>query len=489
MALANGFLNSLQSQLNTTLTENGAVTNKSSLDPIVDFFGLAGAMRNTPEAAADLFDAAYASDPQTAVRTMFYLRDVRGGQGERDVFRACLNRLASNDFEGHYSTSLQWVPTYGRWDDVLHAGLSVPVVSMIQRQMNRDLIALRRGESVSLMAKWLPSENASSQATALLGEALATSLGMSAPVYRRILSDLRGRIRLLEQDMSENNWTGIDHSKIPSQAHRRHVKAFWRHTPDKYQAYLDAVDRGEKKINITGVYPYEIYDMVQKGQADYANVAWKNLPDYTRGNNAIVMADVSGSMVRPWDSANPISVSVSLALYFAERNSGVFKDYFMTFSGEPELVRVQGTTLSQKMLGISRAHWGQNTNLLSAFRAILKAGRNSPQDMPSTLYVISDMEFDAATRGQGSQVVEQKTWNPLLRTYQTRLYRVPIINEPTSVFETARREYDDAGLTLPHVVFWNVQARQKQTPALAQDGKVTLVSGLSPTIFAQAVEN
>lgn len=469
------FLNSLATQGNRTLTENGAATNRSSLDPIVDFFGLAGAMRETPNMAADLFEAAYRVDPQTAVRTLFYLRDVRGGQGERDVFRACLTRLAEIDREGHYGVVVPHIPTYGRWDDLFHAGLSTPGLQLIQRQLNQDLVYLRTGESVSLLAKWLPSVNGVAPATRSRGVAVAEYLGLSEREYRTTLASLRGKIRLLETDMSQHNWDGIDFGKLPSQAHRKHVKAFKRHLPEHYERYLSDVEQGKDKINVKAVYPYELYNMAGER---YADVAWEKLPDYTRGNNAIVMADVSGSMY-----GLPISVSVSLALYFAERNQGVFNGYFMTFSGAPELVKIKGNTLSQRLASISsRGDWGMNTDLLAAFRAILTAGRTAPQDIPKVLYIISDMEFDAAT---GGGEVYQYQRNILSGAVRRVTIRPP---DQSTIFEHARQEYAAAGLELPHVVFWNVNARQTQAPATILDGNVSLVSGLSPTIFAQAVE-
>lgn len=473
------FLHNLQRNTNLTSTENGAVTNASSLDPVVDFFGLAGAMRETPDKAADLFEKAYRFEPLTAVRTLFYLRDIRGGQGERDVFRASFTRLGDIG-PGDALKLLPLIPEYGRWDDLLHIGAMGDAADAIRVQLASDL----RSDKPSLLAKWLPSENATSAKTKSLARQLRTKLDMTPREYRTTLSTLRARIRLLEQDMSRSNWDGIDYGKLPGQAHRRHVKAFKRHTPDRYQSYLDSVVKGEAKINVSNVYPHEIYDMVQKNQQDYANVAWENLPDYTQGKNALVMADVSWSMVRPYQSANPIAVSVSLALYFAERNQGAFKDYFMTFSSVPQLVKIRGSNLAERMANISRAKWEMSTNLSAAFRTILGAAKEDPENAPAVLYVISDMEFDACTRNGVvvGQTLGRDPWGN--RAYVDVIQSVPA----DTVFETAKREFAEAGLTLPHVCFWNVNARQTQAPALANDGNVTLVSGLSPTTFAQAVE-
>ena len=499
----NSFIEQLQRGGNLTLTENSAVTNKSSLDAIVDLFSLGGAKRNNPTDAIDLFVPAYAADKQTAVRTLFYLRDVRGGQGERAVFRNCLQWLAANREFATLDKIIPHIPTYGRWDDLsfldYFPGIaSDKIKNVIKNQLRIDLAALDpvHGDGqVSLLAKWLPSENASSQRTRNHARRLRHQLGYNSPrQYRLVLSRLRRQIKLLEQDMSARNWNEIDYSRLPSQAHRRHVKAFWRHTPDRYQAYLASVQKGEQKMNVSTTYPHEIYQMVNKGgvSTDFANVAWEQLPDYTRGENALVMADVSGSMDQPYNTNNPMAVSISLALYFAERNQGAFKNYFMTFSAHPQLVKITGKTLADKFRfieGGGRGH-AQNTNLLAAFRAILDAAVKSgqPEQCPKVLYVISDMEFDSATssnrQGQWHVTPQVDSWGRMVLTRQW----LPVQLDPAdTIFETAKREFAEAGLTLPHVVFWNVQARQNQAPALAHDGHVSLVSGLSPTIFSQAV--
>ena len=451
------FLSSLTLDLNRTVTENGAVTNKSSLDPALDFFALAGAMRERTADAADLFQMAYVDDPLIALRTMFYLRDVRGGQGERDVFRACLSRLSEIDPQT-YIHVLKLVPLYGRWDDVLHNGVTPEALNVIEDQWNADVAALQNGEPVSLMAKWLPSVKTSSAATRKLAAELASGLWLHPVQYRKTLSKLRAKIKLLEQQMSANDWDSINYGKLPSQAHRRHVKAFQRHTFDRYQRYLDSVNRGEQKINVKTVYPHEIWQMVHggKGGLAYAEVAWDALPDYTNGTNALVMADTSASMT--WhNNARAMAVAVSLALYFAERNTGPFHGYFMTFNSQPELKQVRGNSLTERLFSI-RGPVGGSTNLSAAFDAILRAGMGDPEGMPKVLYIISDMEFDQA------------------------------VQRGRSVFEDAKQRFAAHGLTLPHVVFWNVEARQNQAPALAHDGNVTLVSGLSPTTFSQVVE-
>ncbi|AZS12208.1 RNA-binding protein [Mycobacterium phage CicholasNage] len=447
------FLDSLKGTLNATRTENGDKAYKSSTDPVVDYFGLAGAMRDRAEDTANLFEAAFRAEPEAALRTLFYLRDVRGGQGERDVFRAGLRHLWTlTPYVA--GKMLKHVPVYGRWDDLFVFGDEVPadVAEIIRNQWTADVAAYERGDKVSLLAKWLPSDK--SKKNPRLAINVRKALGLSQREYRHTLSALRGRIGLLEHDMTEGTYEHVDYSTLPAQAHRKHVAAFRRHDGERYQAFLDAVDRGEKKVNTSTLYPYELYDLCQR-DPKAADTLWNNLPDYTRpGQDAIVLADVSGSM---W--GRPISVSVSLALYFAERNTGPYNGYFMTFSSVPELVQVRGKTLADKLDSIQHSTtWCGSTNLAAAFKAILAAGKKSGV-VPATLYIVSDMQFDRALN-----------------------------HADLSVFEVAKRQFQAAGLELPHVVFWNVNARHDQLPVLSHEGNVTLVSGLAATTFGMAVE-
>ena len=458
-----GFLETLQSDTNkTSRTENGALTNASSLSATLDFFSLAGAMRERKEAAYDLFQRAYAEDPLVAVRTLFYLRDVRGGQGERELFRYIFNKLPQN-VKNKLS---EYVEEYGRWDDVDFTAVNS---ELIHKQLEDDMSKATRGESISLLAKWLPSVNSSSKKSRESALKLAKALGMSERNYRKTLSSLRKHLDLLESKMSARQWSEIDYSKLPTQAHRKHIKAFKRHDESRYENYLASVEKGEAKINSATAYTYEIYDMVMAGQSYWnstppdettvrtATAMWNALPDYTNGANALVLADVSGSM-----EGRPMSISVSLATYFAERNKGTFNGYYVTFSAQPKVQQIpKNGNIFDKFNTVQRTDVGYNTDLQAAFRAILNAAvkdDTAQEDMPKVLYIISDMEFDDQMSNCGE-----------------------------TNFDTAQREFKQAGYELPHVVFWNVNARQNQSPATKFDNRVTLISGSSQSTFQYAV--
>lgn len=447
------YLQTLQKQTNKALTLNGAVANKSSLNDVLDFFSLAGAMRNRPQDAVVLFTKAYFQDKQAAVRCLFYLRDVRGGQGERDLFRVCLNELHKLDYKT-WKTVLPFVSEYGRFDD-LFGIINQDVADLVQWQLSEDLEKMGKGQQVSLLAKWIPSENTSSPKTRNKAKQLINLIECSPKEYRKKVVALRKYIKLLEQDMSSNNWEDIDYSKLPSQAHRKHIGAFRRHDEERYQSYLDSVKKGESKINTSTLYTYEVFDVIRKDEAA-ANAMWANLPNYVE-HDALVIADVSGSMF-----GRPMDVSVSLALYFAERNKGTFKDYFITFSDEPELVKVRGNTLSQKLSMIENANWENSTNIEAVFNLLLDAAiknKENPETFPKVVYIISDMEFNKCTQ-----------------------------NPTSTLFDNAKKKFNQAGFELPHLVFWNVDSKQNQLPANMYDNRVTLISGLSQSTFRYVVE-
>ena len=446
------YLDALKKSNNVGVTENGAKSNKSTLDPVLDFFSKAGAMRDNPAGAVELFARAYAKDPLAAVRALFYLRDVRGGQGERFIFRACFTTLAVQN-QALVEHLNSFVPEYGRWDDIVVTPQSA---AWMKAQIEADEQDMAEGKQVSLLAKWLPSENASSKNTKQAARVIATLFDMTPTEYRKRIVALRKHIQLLEQKMSTKAWGEIDYSKLPSQAHRKHIKAFKRNDESRYNSFLEAVEKGEATLNADTLFTYEVFDAIDSDEKA-ANAMWKSLPDYTDGKNALVVADVSGSM-----SGRPMSISVSLALYFAEHNKGAFANHFMTFSDDSQLVEVLGNTLADKLRFIENAEWEMSTNLQSAFDSILEAAVKAnaePEELPSTLYIISDMQFNACVEDGNA----------------TNL-------------EVAKAKFAEHGYKLPHVVFWNVNAYGTDSPATIHDENTTLISGSSASTFRYALE-
>jgi hypothetical protein len=454
------FMYALEKQLNTTETDNGAKAYKSTLDFNVDLFGKISAARENPDAITGLYLKALEEDPETALRILFNCRDIRGGQGERKVFR---HLLLNTPYEIRMAI-IPLVPIYGRWDDlfVLNGCLDWKrVVDFIVSKLNAD----NDPEVIkpSLLAKWMPSINSSSKATKALGRQFAKAMNLSEKEYRQMLSKIRKKIDLVEHKMCSQAWGDIDYSKIPSRAGLMYRKSFIKHDLERYNNFMLSAMKLENKVNASTLYPYDIAEKFGLGQFFTTNldpteelaleVMWQNLPDYMEGKtfNGLVVADTSGSMF-----GRPISVSVSLAMYIAERNSGVWKNKFITFSESPEIQTIVGETIGQKIRNLSKADWGYNTNLIAVFKSILKAAKAdnvAPSDMPEKIFIVSDMQFDQACQS----------------------------NNKTN-FEQIKKNYAKYGYTVPQLVFWNVNGTSN-VPITIHDTGTCLVSGCSPSIL------
>jgi hypothetical protein len=456
------FLTALETELNTTETLNGAKAYKSTLNKCVDLFGKISACRNDIPQARKLFAHAYMEDPETATRILFNARDIRGGQGEREIFRNLFKDLVNGNSE-IASKLVELIPVYGRWDDLLILeGTSVwdNVVNVIVTQLRKDDVALTAGENVSLLGKWMPSINASSADSKRLGRVFAKRLGLNERQYRKFLTALRSQIKIVEQKMCAKEWTEIDYEHLPSRAGFMYRKAFAKQDATRYAEYLSAVEKGEKKINAGTIYPYEIVEkyLYKGGSQDKTiDLMWEALPNYMEGQelNGLVVADVSGSM--GCMGGIPMAVSISLAMYIAERNTGIWKDKFITFSYRPEIQTIVGNTIGDRIRNLYNADWAGNTDLIAVFESVLNAGikNNVPDaEMPKKLIIVSDMQFDQACAS----------------------------NKRTN-FEQIQKMYRKAGYEMPELVFWNVNAIGGNVPMTIHDTGTCLVSGCSPSIL------
>ena len=456
----------LKKESNITYTENGAVTNRTSGNDCLDLFATVGALRHAGDDEICLrFLRAFAEDRDLAMKTLFFARDVRGGLGERRVFRTVIRWLAENE-RASLIRNLPHIAEFGRWDDVLVL-LDTPcapeALKLLREQFRADMSAVDGRGEVSLLGKWLPSVNASSEQTVNAAKRIARYFGLSDREYRLALTRLRARIRIIENNLRERDYT-FDYSKQPSKAMFKYRKAFYRNDADRYSAFLSSVRRGEAKIHTGALLPYELVERAyhcDEKERYTLDVTWNSFEDFTTDENALVVADGSGSMY--WcEDPTPAAVAQSLAIYFAERNKGAFRNHFITFSRTPRLVEIKGNDFVDRVRYCVSFNEVANTDIEAVYDLILSAAVKNciPQsEMPAKLYIVSDMEFDCCAE-----------------------------NASLTNFKNAKLRYEAAGYKLPQLVFWNVCSRNSQQPVTANDRGVALVSGCSPRIFSMVIE-
>lgn len=468
----NSVLEGLRKADNYKRTKNGGVALKSTLNAVYDLFALGGAYRErSDEDCIFLFKKAYEENPELALKCLFYLADCRGGQGERRFFRVCYNWLAKNDMHAALY-NMDMIPTFRRWDDLLYAFKGVDyfdrVLTFVEEQLAIDL----QSKTPSLLAKWLPSENASSPETIAMAGEVRKYLGLTHKQYRKILSELRSRINIVEKLMSENRWDEIEFDKIPSKAGLIYKNAFARRDiiARKYEEF--AKDN-TTKVNADTLYPYEIVSKVINSGRNYNGLSlsdtdrlmlekyWNNLPDYFEGkpSNMLCVVDTSGSMCGDRASA-PINVAISLGMYAAERAGGPFKDHYISFSSRPQLIEVGGVDFADKVYRIYGTNLCDNTDLTKTFDMLLKIADDpatKEEDIPETIVVISDMEID---------YMSEEEWDE---------------DATVTEMEKVRKKWAEHGHKMPRLVYWNVDARQNTI--LDKGPAVSFVSGMSPTIF------
>ena len=474
------FLNAFESASTIGTTENGAMTFTSTLNHNLDFFALASAKRANPSEAVSLFSEAYQENPVTALLNLFYLRDVRGGQGERAIFRFCLERVDTQFItnEGF----LKLIPEYGRWDDLIVMmytfSQNVNVVSAIIKIIKNQIDLDTKSDHPSLLAKWIPLPNSvCNPVRKSIAHAIPKLLGLTERQWRKVIVPLRNKLKIVERLMTEGRYPDIDYAKIPSRCGYFHRAAFMRHDCERYTKYLEDLAAGRTKINSGTLYPYEIIyklrELLGFGSSSYFSrqhldpsspevvslmEMWKALPEFFTKGNVLPVVDVSGSMFTPvsFGKAMAIDVSTSLGIYCAQHNTGMFKDHYVSFSESPMLIKLNpGKSLAENLQYILSKEVGYDTNFHKVFKVILKSmvRNNLPkEECPSIVLAISDMEFNSVGTGRTN-------------------------------FELIKKKYDEAGYDLPQLVFWNVMSRGRNVPVRKDENGVVLISGMSPSIL------
>lgn len=483
----NKLLNAVKEATNVTRTENGAVTRNTTMSALLDLFGTGAAYRTRNESdCIVLFQKAFDENPVYALKCLFYLRDARGGQGERRFFRIVTKWLADNK-TAVMKRNLKYVPEFGRWDD-LYAFIGTVLEKDVFDLMGEQFILDLQCKTPSLLAKWLKSENTSSAQSRALATKTRKAFGLTPREYRKSLSVLRARINVLECLMSAGEWDKIEFDKIPSKAGLVYRNAFARHDVERMRAdknavaYKDFIQDKNTKVNAKVLYPYEVVakatdysgmnyrwdlgencDPVERAAI---NKYWDNLEDYFNGASldALCMIDTSGSM---WgsDASAPINVAISIGLYAAERARGPFHGHYISFSSRPQLIETYGSDFVDKVRRIYSTNLCENTDIEAAFDMLLDTAIKShcrQSDLPKTIIVVSDMQFDRQRSYYG--------------------------NSNATLMENIAYKWQRAGYQMPELVYWNVQARRNNViPMQAKDG-ITFVSGFSPVLFEQIMK-
>lgn len=469
-----------------SVTENGATGFKTSGSKLVDLNLQVPSFRKSIN--KDLFQKALNENEKLTLKWLLYLRDIREGIGERKSFRNFVLELILWDVDlANIFIKEVDLAEYGRWDDYVDIAYRTDndyirnmILDKLDKQLARDMQNMDDKKSVSLLAKWLPSINASSKETCVKAKMVCNYLGMSKSEYRKILSELRAYIDVVERKMSENEWGEIDYSAVPSKANVNYRDAFERHDGERREKYLESLKNGETKINANAMFLHDIVHAYTKfgawcaGHKKYDETLeqlWKAQNKCEGFSDTVVVRDGSGSMTTSIGSSNltALEVADAITLYCAENNDGVFKDKFITFGSRAKLIDVSHLdSLHDKLEYLEEYNDVSSTNIEGVFDLILNtAVKNgvSQEDMPKTVLIVSDMEFNAA---QGYYYED---------------------HDNATLFETIAEKYKNDGYKLPKLVFWNVNSRTNTVPLTQNDNGVILLGGFSKNLMGMVMSS
>lgn len=482
----NAFANEFDKQCNTVLTENGGLN--FSLDnfdnPLVKSLYTISNYRtdnDNKDSPVKYFQQALKNDETKPWCGKFALmvRDITDGAGERSLGRVliakCLDAgILSVDDVVDFVINKRG----GRYDDLIYIDdlvtngfVSDRLVHYVREQFTNDLRAFQNNESISLLAKWLPSINASSATTRKLGRTWAAAFGLSLKNYRKILSKLRNHLDIVERKITSDRFEEIEYSHVPSLAMTRYSNVFRNHDGARFDEYLESVNAGKSKIHTAGTTAPEIVHLYARDHAT-GQTMWDNRKKYTFTSNVLPVCDVSGSMTCDIGKLTAMDVSIGLSLYLAEANQGVFHGKVMSFSERSDLVDVSKTSdLGEKIKLIDR-YGGLNTNVENVLSAVLDLAKSShctQQEIP-TIAFFSDMEFDPEAKS----------------TYYSQFQ---VGKSYKALFEKWCDRFNEAGYQFPKMVFWNIAGRSESVPLKANENGLILVSGYNENLVKMVISD
>lgn len=477
MSFLNDLKETINEDFNESVTENGAIGYRTTEKYLLDMNFLVSSMRGMEEdEIVNMFSKTFYENKLLAIKWLFYVADVRGGLGERRLFRICFKYLAS-EHEEIAKRLLNLIPEYTRWDNLiilLEDKLLVnDIICIIKNQLTEDIHNMKNNKPVSLLAKWMPSINTSSNKTKNLARIIINKLRCSKALYRKTLSSLRKYLKIVEVYMCAKEWGSIDYSAVPSRANLFYNNAFLRNDKERRELYLDSLQKGETKINASVLFPHDIVSKYSSKYDITLEELWKSLPDFVNGNGkTICVADGSGSMNSkiPNTKISCLDVANSLAIYFSERCSGEFKDNYITFSNRPQLVDLSNANSLKEKIVIAKKYCEvSDTDIQAVFTLILGTAINKnlkQEDIPDNILILSDMEFNSCTE---------------VGCYDERINK--------RLFQYISDSYKLYGYKLPRIIFWNIYSRSKTIPIKENELGVTLVSGFSPNIVKMVLSN
>jgi hypothetical protein len=426
---------------NDALTLNDALTHTTTNNNVLDLFFVAGASRTITEESIELLILkAWTEEPLQTLKIIFWAGDIRSGAGERRFFKIALNWLQYNQKTTLINNILASnIEEFNRYDSLFELTEDEDVKKTILKHINSKL-ELKDG----LLAKWLPRKKTYNN----FKKVICDFLKLSDEQYRKLIVPMSNTV---EQKISSNKWKDINYSAVPSQAFNKYRQAFLKNDESRFNMFIESVNQGKSKINASVIYPHQLFQAFNQGKDKDSIIAqWNNLPNYMLNSNERILpvCDVSGSM-----SGLPMDVSIALGLYISERNTGIFKDAFVTFSENPELNYLKGN-FADRIQQLQTASWGYRTDLQKTFDLILNSAMNSKisqEQMPTILLIISDMEFDSACNYNNYELIEKK--------------------------------YKISGYKLPKIVFWNVNGRDKNNPVKSTTNQTAMISGFSPSVL------
>jgi len=467
----------LGNEYNYSKTENGGLGFRTTQSALLDMNFKTASYRNASESTiVDDFMKAFFEDQVLAMKWLFFARDVRGGMGERKLFRVVMTYLAKTQKEIVLKV-LPLLAEYGRYDDLLvlvKTPVKTNVIELVKNQLESDMKNMEANKPISLLAKWMPSANTSSTETVKLANAFISYLKITPKQYRKMLSKLRSYLKIVEVAMSKKEWNAINYEAVPSKANLLYNGAFLRNDEDRRRSYLDSLVKGEAKINAGTLYPHDIISKYVRCAGWSCSVLpmdvtleelWKALGT-TDLEDTLVVGDGSGSMYQSTignTKLYPGYVSIALSIYFAQGLKGTFANKYITFGARPELVNLTGKTLRNNIELALRNQDCSNTNIEAVFELILRTainGQMTQDQMPKRVLILSDMEFDGAR-----------------------------FNANQRLFEVIAKKFEQYGYQLPKLIFWNIASRTNTIPVIENDLGVALVSGFSPSITKMVMSN